>query len=446
MTLFFNRLTAFLFLYNQTMTSDHLTRQAQKIHEHRSRTEPFTKELSGMSLVVMPGVFPGGTDTALLCDSLKVQPGERVLDLCTGTGAVAIKAALAGAAAVVGTDLSPAAVQNAAANKAKFGLANLTFLEADLFPPPGPLFDVITINPPYTDTEAPDITAAMFWDKDNRVVKTFFAKMSKFLKPGGRAYLSWPSFAPAQLIEDLAHAHNYSNEIIARRASQKSGFEYRIYRLQPKNQTSRAASGMITPMKKWQTTSSKFLVHDRWLKLRADSCITPAGDVIEPYYVFEYSDWITCMAIDAKHNAITLNHYRHGINDFVPGEMIGGMIESTDGSPAECAKRELAEEIGYVGGKIYYTGTSYPNPATHTNKNYSFLAVGGDCSASPDIQLGETFEVKKIPLSTFAESLEQPKPGIIYQSLHLTCIFMALNFIKHSSDPSLQDLKHQLPR
>ncbi len=211
------------------MTNDALSRQANKIDESRNRAEPFIKVLSGMELVILPRVFPGGTDTGLLCDTIKIEPREVVLDAFTGMGAVALKAALAGAAEVIGTDISPDAISNANKNKIKLGLTNIDFVEANVFPEPVKLFDVITANPPYTDNEAPDSTAAMFWDKDNMALKGLFGRLREFLAPSGRMYMTWPSFAPASLPEDLAKQHKCSIEIVSRRASGSSGFEYYVY-------------------------------------------------------------------------------------------------------------------------------------------------------------------------------------------------------------------------
>lgn len=129
-------------------------------------------------------------------------------------------------------------------------------------------------------------------------------------------------------------------------------------------------------MKKWQTTDSKILVEDRWIKLRADTCITPEGHTIAPFYVLEYSDWANCFVLDDNNDVIMVKHYRHGIDDFVL-ELVSGGIEKDDHSRIEGMRRELAEEIGYTGGEMYQTGISYPNPANQTNKVYSFIAIGG---------------------------------------------------------------------
>ena len=82
-----------------------------------------------------------------------------VLDLCTGTGAVALALArtLPPGTPVYATDLSPDALKWARRNRARLGLENrVVLLEGDLFAPlpPDLRFRVITANPPYIPAAA----------------------------------------------------------------------------------------------------------------------------------------------------------------------------------------------------------------------------------------------------------------------------------------------------
>jgi release factor glutamine methyltransferase len=80
--------------------------------------------------------------------------GGAVLDLGTGSGALAITIALGRpGAAVTAVDVSPEALEVARANAAALG-AEVTFLAGDLYQPlaPGSRFDVIVANPPYLPT------------------------------------------------------------------------------------------------------------------------------------------------------------------------------------------------------------------------------------------------------------------------------------------------------
>lgn len=150
-------------------------------------------------------------------------------------------------------------------------------------------------------------------------------------------------------------------------------------------------------LEKWQTNNSKYLVNDRWLRLRADSCTTPDGHSIEPYYVFEYSDWVNCFVIDDNNDVLMLKQYRHGANEYLL-ELVSGGLEGHDASPEEGIRRELEEELGYVGGEMHQLGTSYPNPANHTNKVYSFIAIGGSCKQAQKLEKGENLQTTKISL------------------------------------------------
>jgi ADP-ribose pyrophosphatase len=193
---------------------------------------------------------------------------------------------------------------------------------------------------------------------------------------------------------------------------------------------------------KWKTVASKYLVNDRWLKLRADTCITPDGTTIEPWYVLEYPEWINCVAIDKDHNVAVLKHYRHGIDDYVL-EIIGGNCDTAE-SPLSTLKRELYEEIGYTDGQIYQTGVTYANPSSQNNKMYSFLAVGGTFSHSTFNETGADFQIIKMPFMEFVKEFTDNQSPNMYQSLHLTGIFLTLNFIERTNYDNTSDLKQQL--
>jgi methylase of polypeptide subunit release factors len=66
----------------------------------------------GTELLVLPGVFPPKEDTVLLTEHLGISGTEAVLDVGTGTAALAIWAAQKGAASVVAVDIAEAAVRN----------------------------------------------------------------------------------------------------------------------------------------------------------------------------------------------------------------------------------------------------------------------------------------------------------------------------------------------
>ena len=108
-----------------------------------------------LELTVTPAVLIPRPETEVLVDvALELLPeGGRVLDLCCGSGAVALSLAQeAAAAAVVAADVSAAALEVAKANSQRCGLAGrVEWHCGDLFTPLRDTepFDLVAANPPY---------------------------------------------------------------------------------------------------------------------------------------------------------------------------------------------------------------------------------------------------------------------------------------------------------
>lgn len=81
---------------------------------------------------------------------------SRVLDLCTGSGCLAILAALAFPnAEVVGADISPDALEVARRNVSDYGLEDrISLIRSDLFAGIDGKFDLVISNPPYVTAAA----------------------------------------------------------------------------------------------------------------------------------------------------------------------------------------------------------------------------------------------------------------------------------------------------
>ena len=139
--------------------------------------------LASSSALDIDGVYPPQHDSQLLIGCLEnsgLARGRRVLDLCTGSGVVAIAAAEQGAESVVASDICPRAVSCTRGNAAYAGVS-IDVLEGswshalDYAP-----FDLIVSNPPYVptppagDTEVIPLTAgpARAWNAgiDGRMV------------------------------------------------------------------------------------------------------------------------------------------------------------------------------------------------------------------------------------------------------------------------------------
>jgi len=119
------------------------------------------QEFWGLEFMVTPDVLIPRPETELIIESI-LRPGEdrnrllRVIDLCTGSGCIAVSLAKElPQARILATDKSPKALSIAGENARRHGVADsIRFFEGDLFGPLEELdihdqVDIIAANPPY---------------------------------------------------------------------------------------------------------------------------------------------------------------------------------------------------------------------------------------------------------------------------------------------------------
>lgn len=145
-----------------------------------------------MRIVTLPGVFRPISDTWLLAGALDAEPlppRARVLDLCSGSGALAIRAARRAEATAV--DVSRRAVATIRVNAVLNGVRVRT-LRGDLFDAvAGERFDAIVSNPPYVPApsdELPTSGPERAWDagRDGRaLLDRICERAPEHLLPGG---------------------------------------------------------------------------------------------------------------------------------------------------------------------------------------------------------------------------------------------------------------------
>ena len=138
--------------------------ETSQLVARRCQGEPFqyvlgNTEFFGLELAVGPGVLIPRPETEELVEHClqELYPGHGdILDLCTGSGAIAcaLAANLPGAS-VLGTDISLRALVWARKNQRNLRLDNLSFRQSDLFEeiPRERHFSLIAANPPYVTAE-----------------------------------------------------------------------------------------------------------------------------------------------------------------------------------------------------------------------------------------------------------------------------------------------------
>ena len=175
------------------------------------------------------------------------------------------------------------------------------------------------------------------------------------------------------------------------------------------------------PIFDWTIEKSEYLIKDKWITVRADTCKMPGGHIVTPYYVLEYPAWVNVVAVTEDENVVFVRQYRHGLQKTVL-ELPCGCVDPQDPSPLDAVRRELLEETGYAGEQFIETGKISPNPATHTNFTHCFLAISVKQVQRPDLDETEQLETVLVPLKDVMTLLEH---GELYQTLHISSIFLA---------------------
>ncbi len=104
-------------------------------------------------------------------------------------------------------------------------------------------------------------------------------------------------------------------------------------------------------------------------------------------------------------------------------EFPDGTAEPEDASPLEAIKRELLEETGYTSCRWLELGHLSPNPATHNNPVYSYLAAEVEPTSQPKVDEIEQVEASLMPLD---QVIELATRGGIVQAMHMSALFGAL--------------------
>ena len=197
-----------LVLHGQEAVDDAVIASYQRLIERRCQREPLhyltgVREFWSMPFVVTPVVLIPRPETELLIEQVLLVcrdsgPVTTALDLCTGSGAIAVVLARELGCQVTAVDCSGTALAVAAENVARLGVAGLVELrQGDLFAPlaADECFDLIVSNPPYIveeeiDRLAPEVRAeprvALSGGDDGlRLIARIAVGAANRLRPGG---------------------------------------------------------------------------------------------------------------------------------------------------------------------------------------------------------------------------------------------------------------------
>ncbi len=190
---------------NNDLPTDQYT-ELERLVARRLRGEPLAYVLGEqhfwtLKLKVTPAVLIPRPETELVVERalfhMRRRPNTRVLDLGTGSGAIALAVAQERSSAqVLAVDQSPIALAVAQENASQLGIGNVAFLHSDWFSTiPPQQFDLILSNPPYIAAGDPHLepavlahepAAALISGSDGLdAIRHIIRHAAEYLVPGG---------------------------------------------------------------------------------------------------------------------------------------------------------------------------------------------------------------------------------------------------------------------
>ena len=121
-----------------------------------------------------------------------------------------------------------------------------------------------------------------------------------------------------------------------------------------------------------KTLSSQLIYEGRAVRLRVDTVRMPSGRETTREIV-EHGDCVAIIAIDDEDNVLLVNQFRKPVEKRLL-EIPAGGIEPGE-EPADCVRRELREETGFLPRRVERLGGFYSAPGYCTEYLHLYLAT-----------------------------------------------------------------------
>jgi len=166
----------------------------------------------------------------------------------------------------------------------------------------------------------------------------------------------------------------------------------------------------------WKTLSSRTVYQNRWITVREDQVITPAGTA-GIYGVVQAAHATGIVALTSNAEVYLVGQYRYSMEEY-SWEIVKGGANPGE-SPLEAAKRELREEIGMSAASFEPLGAEVHLSNCFTNERaYFFLARElSNVGAAPEET--EKLEIRTLKLE---KCLEMADSGEIKDAMTIIAL------------------------
>lgn len=158
---------------------------------------------------------------SLIRETVLVQR-QRVLEIGTGTGLIALCCLANGATQVVATDINPNAVANARYNARRFPKTSTLDVRLVSEENPGAFavigederFDLIVSNPPWEDAKPTIVDKYALYDPEFALLESLLVGLDKHLAPDGRVLLAYGCVEAIRTVQNRAPEYGWEVVIL----------------------------------------------------------------------------------------------------------------------------------------------------------------------------------------------------------------------------------------
>ena len=160
----------------------------------------------------------------------------------------------------------------------------------------------------------------------------------------------------------------------------------------------------------WCVKSSEQLLDTDLLQVKRQQVFSPDTGDEQQILTVDMSDWLTVVALTCEGKLVMVRQFRHG-NRQLELELPGGLLDSSDESPASGVQRELLEETGYGGGQLISLAKLWPQPAFLSNRIWFFAMTDVKLLCDQDLDTGEAIDVVLVNPADIPKYIEHGEIG-----------------------------------
>jgi len=175
---------------------------------------------------------------------------------------------------------------------------------------------------------------------------------------------------------------------------------------------------------RWKIVKSDIVIETPHIRLRRDQIELPGGEHVADYYVRESRGFTIVFALTPDERVVLVRQYKHGIGASLLELPAGGIDQGEE--PAACARRELAEETGYVADppELEHAGTFVYDPTSSTARYHLYVGRNARKLANTSFDVTEDISLE---LATLDELRRYVRDGTIDGGAHVASIYFVLD-------------------